>query len=109
MKKSVKWLRRSGWLKGLGGKCWIWIWKVIALSEFCMRNGHTHITEPACPEVQQSHQVIVILEDIVNNIEGVHQVHRRSVERVKATKRMKVKATALPSCQGQRGSRPFLS
>ena len=45
----------------------------------------TLVTKPACPEMQQNHQVIVILEDIVNSIEGVHQVHRRSVKRVKAT------------------------
>ena len=45
------------------------------------------VTKPACPEVQHNHQVIVILEDIVNNIEGVHQVHRRSVERAKASEK----------------------
>ena len=30
------------------------IWKWMALCEVCVRNGRTHITEPAFPEKQQA-------------------------------------------------------
>ena len=38
----------------------------------------TLVTKPTCPETQHNHQVNVILEDIVDCREGVHQVHHRS-------------------------------